>query len=66
MENWDHTTKGNSYLQEKKMKENEDWNKYITCDIKHDSCKEYDLNTFITEFREFKKCNNQSIGTYAS
>jgi len=59
VENWDRTIKGNSYLSEKKMKENEDWNKYINCDIKHDACKEYDLNTFITEYREFKNCKSE-------
>ena len=59
VENWDRTIKGNSYLAEKKVKENEDWSKYITCDIKHDAFKEYDINTFITEFREFKKCRTE-------
>lgn len=41
------------------MKESEDWGKYINCDIKHDASKEFDLNTFITEYKEFKKCKTE-------
>lgn len=41
------------------MKEIEDWSKYIKCDIKHDASREYDLNTFITEFKEHKQCKSE-------
>lgn len=59
MEDWERKIKGSSFFAEKKNKENEDWAKYITCDMKHDAFKEYDINTFITEYREFKKCKTE-------
>ena len=52
---------GNSLLHEKKTKEKEDWEKYITCDPKPDVAKESEITTYITEYAESNKLNNLSL-----
>jgi hypothetical protein len=46
-------------LSEKKLKENEDWEKFISCNTKYDVTRESDLTTFLTEYKEYHKCLNE-------
>lgn len=46
-------------MAEKKLKENEDWEKFISCSTKYDVVRESDLTTFLTEYNEYRKCRNE-------
>lgn len=61
MDKWYHSIEKSSANYEKKMKEKEDWAKYLSCNPKPDASHEAELTTYITEYSETNKIKNLSI-----
>jgi len=61
LEKWYSNVEKSSAAYEKKMKEKEDWQKYLSCNPKPDVFQEAEVTTYLTQYTETNRIKTLSI-----